>query len=387
MNVLFLSMYGSALPFTQRVLREGHRSYLYINQREARGVGEGLVEKPALRSKVAHVGVCDKGELKVLLKEVAPDLVVIDTYGFGEAGDYCRQKGIPTIGGGRWADLAEINSEYGRKLMRTVGIDGLAESNGKKEVQVQVGVEMWWNGLDSIVSYWTMQERRFMSGGVGPTITCAGAVVAVPPQNSRLIKDSIHLVGRLLKRTNFRGLISMELLVSQDKLYGIRLAPRMVFDTVQPFFELFKGRMTDFLLSISNSSPYKMELYSGYAISIRLSIPPYPYAILYPHRTKIGGLSRENERHVWLSDARGEDRGYTSAGFDGYVATVTARGGSVREARRRAYRTVANLAIPDVQYRTDIGERVRSREIMDEWKHRPIRVVGEETLLRRWGWI
>jgi len=60
------------------------------------------------------------------------------------------------------------------------------------------------------------------------------------------------------------------------------------------------------------------------------------------------------------------------AGVDGVVGCVTARGSSVRECQRRAYRTIRNITITDdVQYRKDIGDDVEE----------------QKKILKGWGWL
>jgi len=45
MNILFVSMEGDSLPIAQRVLKEGHRVTLHVEEKNARGIGNGMVEK------------------------------------------------------------------------------------------------------------------------------------------------------------------------------------------------------------------------------------------------------------------------------------------------------------------------------------------------------
>ena len=59
---------------------------------------------------------------------------------------------------------------------------------------------------------------------------------------------------------------------------------------------------------------------------------------------------------------------YKSAGNE--LMVVSARGRDVNEAKKRAYKTISNLSIEDVQYRTDIGERaVRDGNVLEKWRY------------------
>jgi phosphoribosylamine-glycine ligase len=82
------------------------------------------------------------------------------------------------------------------------------------------------------------------------------------------------------------------------------------------------------------------------------------------------GLNEGNLKHIWFEDVYFKD-GYSCARSSGALGFVTARGVQVREARRRAYRTVRDLGIPYPLYRTDVGSRA-------SWEY---------PLLEEWGWI
>ena len=72
-----------------------------------------------------------------------------------------------------------------------------------------------------------------------------------------------------------------------------------------------------------------------------------------------------------------KDGKYLCSGNGGDVGAVTARGDKIdsysplRDAKRRALRTISNLIIPDLMYRRDIGDRVQH----------------EQEQLRKWGWL
>jgi len=59
-----------------------------------------------------------------------------------------------------------------------------------------------------------------------------------------------------------------------------------------------------------------------------------------------------------------------TAGVIGQVMVVTGTGQTVEEARNAAYRVVDKVAVPNLRYRNDIGDRVAARDL---------------GLLRKWG--
>ena len=53
-----------------------------------------------------------------------------------------------------------------------------------------------------------------------------------------------------------------------------------------------------------------------------------------------------------------------TSGASGYIGVATGTGSSVRQARDEAYRVARQVVIPNLRYRTDIGERVISRDLL-----------------------
>jgi len=107
--------------------------------------------------------------------------------------------------------------------------------------------------------------------------------------------------------------------------------------------------------------------------STRVSIPPYPFKMSseFKEDTIIGGLNSENLRHIFLRDVQFEDGVYKSANSDGYLLSVTARGLTIYKAFRRTIRTINNLKIKNIQYRSDIDVGLQSK--YDK--------------IKKWGWI
>ncbi|GAF85988.1 unnamed protein product, partial [marine sediment metagenome] len=105
----------------------------------------------------------------------------------------------------------------------------------------------------------------------------------------------------------------------------------------------------------------------------RVTIPPYPLAMndKLSKPTKIYGINEHNLKHIWLRDIYSEDGNYYSAGCDGFLMTVSARGLTARKAIKRTQRTIGNLKIDNLQYR---------RDVIDGFEDRYEKI-------KKWGWF
>ena len=97
------------------------------------------------------------------------------------------------------------------------------------------------------------------------------------------------------------------------------------------------------------------------------------YPELEQHRTEIHRiLSAEEERNLHYGEIALESGRAISSGPSGYALVVTGTGDTSQEAQRAAYAIARKVHLPNVRYRTDIGERF-ARE--------------DEATLQRLGWI
>jgi len=177
------------------------------------------------------------------------------------------------------------------------------------------------------------------------------------------VKDGIGKVVKVLKKVDYRGPIDLNSIVNEEGLWGLEFTVRFGYDAVQTLMELYRGSLTRLMYDVAVGNRIEGELSGDYAIGVRLSIPPYPHSEKGEEGVPVIGLNEENLKHIWLGDVKREGERWYSAGADGVICCVTARGRSVRECRRRVYRTISNLVIPQVQYRTDVGERVEKDEM------------------------
>lgn len=418
-SVLILSKQGDGVPIALKLADEGHIVKMYIQEAKAKS-SLGGYKNP---NKV--------GDPKKMLDQY--DLVLSDMAGLGSICDQLSEKGKLVLGGSSFADKLELDREYGEKVAKSLtklkipktaefdsindlinyveksGTPQVVKPNGNKPssltlvssdpsnrtilgvikqrgkevipciVQeyikgIEVSTEGWFDGKKWVRPFnHTIESKRFMEGDVGPNVGCMGNIVW-PTTGDRLTADTLELLTPLLTKVNHIGPVDVDCIVTSSDAYFIEWTPRFGYEAIQAWSELIQSPLFDYLYGIASGQKEEVPYHDEYAIGVRMSLSPYPVkegANVW-ESIQVLNVPKEAKKHVWLADVKFLNGVATLAGVDGVVGCVTARGSSVRECQRRAYRTIRNVVITDdVQYRKDIGDNVEA----------------SKKALREWGWI
>jgi phosphoribosylamine-glycine ligase len=183
---------------------------------------------------------------------------------------------------------------------------------------------------------------------------------------SKIVQDGIKKVEAFLRKGGYIGALDLNTIVKDDKFYGLEWTARFGYDAIYALAEIIDFKLLDLFHCMSTNSSFRYRFTTEYGAAVRVSIPPYPEGKDYSDDIPIQGLNSENLKHIWVGDMRFKDGMFYTAGADGVPLVVSAKGVDVKEATRRCYRTISNLRIPDMQYRTDIGKRVRE-QLQKKW--------------------
>jgi len=356
MTLLFISQLGDSLGLALRCLSEGYSISFYVEDESSSFIGNGLVDKPSFSKHLTNRGGdCIASNTNQLLTEISPDLVIIDGYGLGKVADYIREQNLPVFGSSHWTDTLSTDPFYVKDILRRVSLD---QWKGEEGVKVEVGV--WWNGLQSLFPFIVWNEDRFLTGSLGCRVDSASNIITSLPSSHRLIVEGVGKMERLLKKSKYRGLISLECVVTKSKVYGVSFTTSTLY--LSSLLELYKGSVTDLLLAVSTGRKSTGEMTTDYALSLLLSIPPFPSSATSHQETAVKGVSPSNLRHIYFMDICKNGAGYERAGSNGRLMMVSARGRDVGEAKKRVMKTISNLDIDNVQYRVDPTTRYQSEE-------------------------
>jgi phosphoribosylamine--glycine ligase len=135
------------------------------------------------------------------------------------------------------------------------------------------------------------------------------------------------------------------------------------------------SRWSDFLYALANRQQFNLRTQRGFQIGVVVAVPPYPFSDPAAYRRysedAVIIFKKVMSNGIHHGDAKLVDGDWRLAGNSGYALVVTGSGPTLEDARKETYNRVRNVIIPNMFYRTDIGER---------WN-------GDGDLLQTWGYL
>lgn len=402
MKILLLSEEGDGFGIAHQLSKEGNQVSIWVkNRRYKKGlVGfDGIEHVDSWRPHVAGV-----------------DLVICDMVGMGSFEPTLRRMGRPMLGCSQFADRIELDRSAGMQLLeeseiglpptwsfdskeQAMELIGLFEPPGfvikpsnnestakttvardretfiwalmrlednkpliiQKIVEgVEVSCEGWFNGRNWITPFnITFEEKRFLSGNLGPNTGCMGNVVYAVDGDWKIVQETVMKLTPILKEQGYRGPIDINSIINEDGVFALEITPRFGYDAIEALMEGLQMPTTDFLFETAAGVLSSIEPLSDWMIAVRASIPPYPHSAPEDEdKRPITGINDQNIKHIQFTDIQKDEDGFFSADGDGVLMKVTARGKDIKMARDRVYSTLRGIKVQDLQYRKDIGARV-----------------------------
>lgn len=382
MRFYFLSKSGESLPLAHRLALEGYEVGAHISKKEHRDRFRGII-------RIDSAPEYEKD-----------DYIIFDATGIGDLADRLRQAGHKVFGACRWADeiahdrdaASGMARDAGAKTPRTYTFSTASQgmhhvrSNpdtpwlflsapGQEPCVIQekiegvgVTVEGWFDGERWVSgASFTIEDKRFMPGDLGPCVGSASNVVWVLPSlKHKLFRRLLWPLTPLLKAVGYVGPIGIKSMVSKEEpheLFFLEITPRLGYDAVYCHLRCMDADAGQYLAAFMDRSMKKFPL-SGdvsFSASVRLSIPPYPQENPSPRQLETcRGVILEGPDSIpddwWPKDMNYQDGEWCCAGTDGNLGVVTGAGLNIKSAVKAAYQNIERLNAANLQYRTDVGE-------------------------------
>ena len=325
MKYVFISKQGEILPLAQQVEAEGNQVDMYVCTNEDLIVDRHITDN-------------------------APDIIVFDSAGFGKLAYRLSRSGFSVLGSSMFTDQLEETSGYSEKVLRMCGLP----TSGSEGIDLQI--DAWFNG------------KIFTNH-----VYCLDNIVSPGTSSDKLFTQYISKLVPALKKSEYRGPVIIGCKGLKDTASFYNLRARIASPTMLVLKEGLKGRISNLLVTLAHGQNRAFMFKPGYFIAISINLNPGPLFDTQDYcEFEAFSLGQDTLKHMWLFGFthKSGDK-FIYRGYGGRIAVVTARGDTIREARRRAYRTIFNLTIPGILFLQKVGKSA---------------MVGYSNL-RQWGWI
>jgi phosphoribosylamine--glycine ligase len=235
---------------------------------------------------------------------------------------------------------------------------------------VEVAVGAFFNGKDFILpACINFEHKRMFNDDIGPSTGEMGTSCFWTGAN-RLFRETL---GRMKDRLQgYSGYIDINCIVNARGIYPLEFTTRFGYPTINLQVEGVLSKWGDFLWALAKGEPFELRTKRGFQICVVVAVPPFPFvdpdAFRKYSEDAVVLFKKESREGVHPCDIKLADGDWRLAGNSGYALVATGSGPTMDDARREVYSRVKNIMIPNMFYRTDIGERWhRDGDLLQTW--------------------
>jgi len=240
---------------------------------------------------------------------------------------------------------------------------------------VEVAVGAFFNGADyNLPVFINFEHKRMFNDDIGPQTGEMGTSGFWTGPN-QLFQNTLVKMKERLAAAGYTGYVDINCIVNSRGIYPLEFTCRFGYPTINLQIEGALSKWGEFLPALARGEPFNLRTKRGFQICVVIAVPPFPFIDPDSFRKfsedAVVLFKKPMSEGIHPGDVRLVEGDWRLAGNSGYAVVVTGSASTMDDARREAYNRVKNIMIPNMFYRTDIGER---------W-HR------EGDLLQTWGYL
>jgi len=262
-------------------------------------------------------------------------------------------------------DVINVLARYKKRWSNKIRIFQLQKfSSG-----VEVAVGAFFNGKEFAHPInINFEHKRLFPDNIGPSTGEMGTLAWWSARN-KIFEYTLEKIKPKLAESRYVGYIDINCIANGTGIYPLEFTSRFGYPTISIHMEGVTSKWGQFLYSLASGENAELQTKRGFQIAVVIAVPPFPFndektfrkfseeAIILFNKPDLTG--------VHLGEVKREGNDWHIAGRSGYSLVVTGSGDTTEEARAVAYKRVANIMIPNMFYRTDIGSRwVRDSDLL-----------------------
>jgi phosphoribosylamine---glycine ligase len=409
-NFLFVSLAGLIGDIAWQITKEGHNVKYFIEAKKERDIADGFVEKSENWERDvdwADVIVFDdvlghgekaqklraKGKLVIggtpytdrleddrsfgqeeLKKHGVNIIPYRDFFSFDEAIQHVTSKPDQYVikPSGEAANIKRLlfvgEEEDGQDVVRMLEAYKKAFSKNIKQFQLQqrvAGVEVavgaFFNGKEFVTPInINFEHKKLFPGNVGPPTGEMGTSMFWCGPN-KLYNLTLKKLEATLAREGYVGYIDLNCIVNGNGVYPLEFTSRFGYPTIMIQQEAMLTPIGQFFYDLAAGNNPKLRVRSGFQIGVRIVVPPFPFdddkTFDSYSKDAVIVFKKPAAEQIHIEDVKQINGQWLVAGTSGVILVVVGYGQTMKQAQSMAYSKIKNILIPNMYYRTDIGDR------------------------------
>lgn len=226
---------------------------------------------------------------------------------------------------------------------------------------VEVAVGAFFNGKQFIYPVnINFEHKKLFPGNLGPPTGEMGTSMFWSPPN-QLFNQTLLKMESQLAEEGYVGYIDVNCIVNGNGIYPLEFTARFGYPTISIQQAGMTTPIGQFFWELASGNDPKLRVKSGFQIGVRIVVPPFPF----DDNETFESFSRNaaivfkkppnDEYHI--EDVKQVNSQWLVAGTSGVILIVVGLGQTMKQAQSQVYSRIKNVMIPNMYYRTDIGDR------------------------------
>ncbi len=243
----------------------------------------------------------------------------------------------------------------------------------KKVSGVEVAVGAFFNGTRFVMPInINFEHKKLFPGELGPATGEMGTSMFWSQPN-KLFNLTLKKFEDKLAEEKYVGYIDLNCIVNGNGIYPLEFTSRIGYPTLHIQQEGIQMQSGELIWNLANGVDADLKYKKGFQVGVLLAVPPFPYEDkrLYEMLSKDTAIVFKKKSAgdgVHLGDLKLVNDEWIIAGYMGVAVIVVGTGQTMSQAKQQAYSRIQNILIPNMFYRTDIGDRwVEDSDKLHNW--------------------
>src|SRR5215831_15102690 len=226
---------------------------------------------------------------------------------------------------------------------------------------VEVAVGAFFNGKRFITPInINFEHKKLFPGEVGPPTGEMGTAMFWSEPNTLFYRTLLKMEPKLATE-GYIGYIDLNCIVNNNGIYPLEFTARFGYPTISIQQAGMITPIGQFFWDLANGADPRLKTRSGFQIGVRIVVPPFPFDDdeTFESFSKNSAIvfKKPPADEIHIEDVKQINGQWLIAGTSGVILIVVGTGQTMKQAQSQVYSRIKNVLIPNMYYRTDIGDR------------------------------